>query len=493
MATVGQLAFGTEHTNICRNQLRSFRLKVLLSIGGWTGSVYFTDIAASSTTRANFVAAVVALYKKYNLDGIDLDWEYPGRVGDDCNHWSTADSANYLVLLKKLRAALPSGSLLTAAVPVNGITGPDGSALSDAKEFAAVFDWVNIMIYDIHGAWDSVSGPNAPFRALNDPTGSTFSVIQAIQLWQQTGFPASKIVVGTAFYGHSLTTTVDLSKNDPTNQYGAISSVVPPGDQTDAPWSDPCGLPAVYSGEWRWKYLRSQGVLTTPTTAASPWIRKYDTNAQTPWLFNPNTKIYISYDDPRSLAVKTAYTGCLGLKGVMAWELSQDNGELLAVLNTIKTISAGSDCVNYAINAGNLQTPPTNSTSKSSTSSIRSTSSRKSSTSSIRSTSTSTSKSSTSSIRTSTSTIISSKTSTKTSTSTSTAASTTSPIPTGCSTTGAMVCVAANSSPQYQECVSGSWLTLTCGANTVCQTNGDSIYCGFKTKRSSLRRRSLRG
>lgn len=98
---------------------------------------------------------------------------------------------------------------------------------------------------------------------------------------------------------------------------------------------DPGGL----SGIWRYGNLRSQGVLTTPTTAASPWIRRWDNVTQTPWLFNPTDKTFISYDDPESLAIKVNYAKCKGLGGLMVWSVDEDssNGELLAEVAKIKS------------------------------------------------------------------------------------------------------------------------------------------------------------
>jgi chitinase len=79
--------------------------------------------------------------------------------------------------------------------------------------------------------------------------------------------------------------------------------------------------------------LRSQGVLTSPTTAAAPWIRNFDEITQTPWLYNPTNKVYVSYDDPISLGVKTKHALSKDLAGLFVWSVEQDNGELLSAIN----------------------------------------------------------------------------------------------------------------------------------------------------------------
>lgn len=81
--------------------------------------------------------------------------------------------------------------------------------------------------------------------------------------------------------------------------------------------------------------MRSQGVLTGPTTAAAPWIRNFDPITQTPWLYNPNTKVYISYDDPISVGVKTQHVLDKDLAGLFVWSLEQDNGELIAAMQPV--------------------------------------------------------------------------------------------------------------------------------------------------------------
>lgn len=156
---------------------------------------------------------------------------------------------------------------------------------------------------------------------------------QSIDSWLNAKFPANKVVMGFPFYGRSLTTTVDMTQ-DPTNIYVTKSDEIPKGDRDDTPWSEPCpgALPTV-SGIWKYRNLRSQNVLTSPTTAGNGWIRYWDAPSQTPWLFNPTTSVFISYDDVESFKIKVDYALQKGLRGAMIWALDQDiNGELIDVL-----------------------------------------------------------------------------------------------------------------------------------------------------------------
>ncbi|KAI8871018.1 chitinase [Ramicandelaber brevisporus] len=318
--------------------------KVTISVGGWTGSFAFSPVVASKDLRTKFIDNVVNFLDLHFLDGVDLDWEYPGRLGDNCNKFDKVnDAPNFLLLLKELRAALDKKfgtdadkrKIITLAIRVQPFDGPDGP-IKDVRAYAEQVDFASIMAFDIGGGWSKTTAPLAPFR-YERGKGDAYSVVQAVNDWLKAGWPASKLVLGVPFYGRSVTTTVDMSK-DLANQYANKTMDVPHGDGEDAPWDDVCaGTGAVLSGVWSWKNMRSQGPLSGPTTAGAEWVRSVDPITKTPWLFNSRTNTYISYDDPDSLANKVSYADKMGLRGMMTWELHGDNNELLPVLNKIRS------------------------------------------------------------------------------------------------------------------------------------------------------------
>ncbi len=104
---------------------------------------------AESDSRSTFVKNIVSLYKKMGVDGVDIDWEYPGQEGDG-NKFSPDDTANYLLFLRALRKALPSKAKITAAVTPEPWVDETGSPAKDLKDFAEVLDWVLIMNYDVN-------------------------------------------------------------------------------------------------------------------------------------------------------------------------------------------------------------------------------------------------------------------------------------------------------------------------------------------------------
>lgn len=148
------------------------------------------------------------------------------------------------------------------------------------------------------------------------------------------------------------------------SQFQEIEAGAPKGDSDDAFWSDPyCNKePGGVSGIWKWTNLRKEGLLKDDfVTPGEGWQRNWDEVSQTPWLFNPETKNFISYDDPKSLNIKVEHALCEDLAGVMVWydnyfiiviffyynglinsiffwelrDIHQDNGELLDVVNRI--------------------------------------------------------------------------------------------------------------------------------------------------------------
>jgi chitinase len=127
-----------------------------------------------------------------------------------------------------------------------------------------------------------------------------------------------------------------------------VQSKPPKGDSYDAFWQDPyCSKdPGGMSGQWRFGNLISQGVLSSPTKAKKPWVRNWDSISQTPWLFNPSSKTFISYDDPQSIKVKVDYALCQDLNGVMVWSVDQDskNNDLLNAAYKVRTGSKPNSC-----------------------------------------------------------------------------------------------------------------------------------------------------
>ncbi|KAF9354976.1 hypothetical protein BGX26_007137 [Mortierella sp. AD094] len=334
-----------------------YNVPILMSIGGWTGSQTYSIVAADPNLRKTFINNAMVFVRNntlplyadtpdgWNMDGIDIDWEYPGRAGAICNTYTPQDAANYLQLLKELRAQMDlefptKHKYLTAAVRVQPFDDATGNPMSDVSAYVQYLDWISIMAYDIMGSWSNTTGGNAPFNTPSPP-GDPYSFVQAINAWKAAGWPLNKMVVGTAFYGRSLTTTVNMDTQNPITMYVPHTATTPkggPSDTNDVNFY--CNEGAVYSGLWKWKELRA-GVLTGgPTTPAAGWTRHWDNETQTPWLFQASSNTFISYDDVQSLTIKVNYVKQQGIRGVMLWDMSYDyNAELITVLNQVHCTS----------------------------------------------------------------------------------------------------------------------------------------------------------
>ncbi|KAJ2488452.1 hypothetical protein IWW37_004803 [Coemansia sp. RSA 2050] len=305
----------------------SHTTKLLVSLGGWTGSKHFSPILKDPKKRSHMIDEMTQWMQEFGLDGWDIDFEYPGRQGNSCHRFDAReDTPNFLQFLKDLRRRLDSEfgestKLITVATHFQPFSGPQGS-MSDVSEFASYVDYFNPMLYDFNGVWSDTTGPNAP---LDYAKGKAlqFSFKSSIQSWIDAGIPASKINAGLPFYGRTVTAHGDMASSP--DMYQPLSKTIPRGDGDDREESDiSCGGPKVFSGIWKYANLRSEGVLDTSDSAAAPWVRRYDNATNTPWLFNKETRDFVSYDDTTSINAKAGFAAEKGLAGVMIWPITND-------------------------------------------------------------------------------------------------------------------------------------------------------------------------
>jgi chitinase len=311
-------------------------VEALVSIGGWTGSIYFSSAVGNANNRTTFVKAVVDFAQKYKLDGVDFDWEYPGKPGIGCNTMSTSDSANFLSFLKELRQDPVGAKLrLTAAVGLTPFVGSDGNPMTDVSQFASVLDYIAIMNYDVWGSWSTGVGPNAPLDDSCAPTkaGSASSGVNA---WKSAGFPTSKIVLAIAAYGHSffVPTSSALDSSGSLAAYPQFDKArQPPGDSdggTNTPTTDQCGnTVSGNSGVFTFKGMISKGFLDASGGPAQGINYRFDTCSQTPFVYQPNAQTMISYDNQQSFAAKGKFINNNGLAGFAIWEISGDSNNVL--------------------------------------------------------------------------------------------------------------------------------------------------------------------
>ncbi|MDO4190678.1 MAG: glycosyl hydrolase family 18 protein [Bacteroidales bacterium] len=240
-------------------------LKVLLSIGGWT-SGGFSEMASTAETRSAFVASCCQIVDKFQLDGIDLDWEYPSS--DEAGITASPnDIDNFTSLIKELRMKLGATKLITIATIADALY-VDFAAIKDDV------DYVNVMMYD-------VARPpfhhSAVFRC---SLAGRITVEEALKAHEQAGLPKDKIVLGVPFYGHGIDKISDFI------DYADIEHL----DGYRYVWND---------------------------------------TAHVPCLLNNDDKIVLCFDDSASIAYKCQYVVDNAYKGIMYWETKCDNNKFL--------------------------------------------------------------------------------------------------------------------------------------------------------------------
>jgi chitinase len=281
-------------------------LRILISVGGWTWSNNFSDAALTAESRRRFTESAIGFLRRHDLDGIDIDWEYPGLRGNNNVH-RPEDRENFTAMMSELRQALDAEGraknrryLLTFAAGAS----PDFIAHTEMDKVQASVDFVNLMTYDFRTS-DPIAGHHANLY-LNPADTKQRSVDSAVREFIAAGVPPAKLVVGVPFYGRAW---ADI-KGEGTGPYQPGSR---PAERIET------------------KY----GSMSAALVDRGGFVRMWDSQAQAPYLWNKDTRTFISYDDPESMRLKSAYIRDHGLAGVMFWEYYGDTtGVLLDTLFT---------------------------------------------------------------------------------------------------------------------------------------------------------------
>lgn len=273
-------------------------LKIVLSIGGWDYSTYFSDAASTAARRETFAQSCLDLILAHDLDGVDLDWEYPVSGGTSGVIHRPQDKQNFTLLLKAIRQKLDQQARKDGRDYRLTIAGAAGSGYLNCIEpqaVAQVVDHIFLMTYDFYGPWSSRSGFNAPLYAPS--SAQSGSVDTAVTTWLSRGVAAEKLVLGMPLYGYI---------------YQGVSS-------------SGSGLNSGFSSARSVTYNALKETYLTD----SGYRQLRHSTAQVPYLYGRGS--FISYDDPTSMAAKAELARDYNLGGIGFWELSQDTaGELVS-------------------------------------------------------------------------------------------------------------------------------------------------------------------
>jgi chitinase len=280
-------------------------LQVLVSVGGWTWSGNFSDTVLTRQSRKRFIDSVVEFVDRYKLDGLDIDWEYPGMIGNG-NRFRPEDKRNFTLVLQELRARFNVEQHKLGRPLLLSFAAGSSSEFIAHTELGRVqryVDTVNLMAYDYYEPdSDKISGNHAPLYT--DPADpKRASADQSVKEFKRAGVPPRKLVLGVPFYGH-------VWGNVPPTDHGLFQ----PGVAVPNAFANYGNIVSS---------MLNQG-----------FTRYWDAAASVPYLYSEQKREFVSYEDTESLALKCAYIRRKGLGGVMFWDYTGDpTGALLNTIN----------------------------------------------------------------------------------------------------------------------------------------------------------------
>ncbi|MBS4201629.1 glycoside hydrolase family 18 protein [Bacillus sp. FJAT-49732] len=324
----GTVVLGAPATDLANlDKLKAFKkvnpqLKTLISIGGWSWSMNLSLVARTVETRKRFAESAVTFIQTLDMDGVDLDWEYPVGGGMRNNHHDPSDKQNFTLLLQEIRNALDKAEqkdgkkyLLTIASSA-GLSYLENTEL---EKVAHIVDYINIMTYDFNGSWSPITGHNAPL--FEDPKAVLYEVhphhvAAAVKGHIEHGVPPHKLVMGLPFYARSWGNCNPEDEEQLLENGGYLPCSGNGGGNLE---------PGTYDYNFLEKHVINQ----------NGFKRYWNNAAKVPYLYSKEKREFISYDDPDSLKEKVHFITENALAGAMIWELSEDD-QSQTLLSTIR-------------------------------------------------------------------------------------------------------------------------------------------------------------
>ena len=289
-------------------------LKVMVACGGW-GADGFSDAAFNDSTRHRFISSVNEMIEEFRIDGLDMDWEYPAipAAGTKARD---EDKQNFTLLMKGLKEMMnKTDRKQTLSFASAGWTRYyDNIEVQEVMRYA---DYMNIMTYDQVGGSSKMTGHHTPLGkiTLEDLKGnpaydfiqqrnarsnrkySPGSVDNIVEYCLDLDVDPKQMIIGAAFYGRAW-------KGVPPDNHGLYQ----PNKGVHIGWSAYRDILQNIEGK-------------------NGYTEHWDEVAQAPFLYNPSDSIFVSYDSPKSVALKTEYAIKNDLGGIMFWQLSNDSKE----------------------------------------------------------------------------------------------------------------------------------------------------------------------
>ncbi len=284
--------------NVVNQKKKYPKLKVLVSLGGWGGCETCSDVFSSKDARIEFAISTASIIESFNADGIDLDWEYPAISGYPGHSYKPEDRENFTDLLVQLRKHMKKNDILSFAA------GASSRFFENSIEWDKVMPLVNnvnLMTYDFYGSGSNKTGHHT---ALSSNEFQDSSAESSIEKLINLGVNPNQIFIGAAFYIKTFKNVLNI--NNGLNQ----------------------------SAEWNRSYNQINF-----EDVRSNFNFYWDTLAKSPYAYDSINKIFATFDDHKSIKLKSEYALNKKLGGIMFWQLMNDkkqNGLLKTMVNTIK-------------------------------------------------------------------------------------------------------------------------------------------------------------
>lgn len=265
-------------------------LKMMVSLGGWGGCEPCSQVFSTDAGRNTFAETAANLFREYNIDGIDLDWEYPAIEGYPGHRWDSTDKSSFTALVKILRSKMGSDKILSFAA------GGFESYLENSIEWDEVMphiDFVNLMTYDLVNGFSKVTGHHT---LLYDYLPDQQSVQKCVNNLLKKGVAAEKLIVGAAFYAR-------VWEQVAPDKHGLYSA-----------GNFKRGVPFKKFEE----YFAAD---------SSGFAYHWDKKAKAPFQYSRSKQLFATFDDERSIAAKVKFIRKMKLGGIMFWELRDDKYE----------------------------------------------------------------------------------------------------------------------------------------------------------------------
>ncbi len=280
----------------------------MISVGGWNNSQegVFENATATDAGLEKLANSMVSYMAQWNFDGLDIDWEYPD---------TEAEKAQFTKLIQSLRSKLDAQGLkddkyyqLSAAVTTNH----NNIQYINPAVTAPLLDSVNVMAYDIHGAFDPLTGHNAPLYENSHDEDKDLNVADTMTAYVETWqVPKAKLMMGIPYYGRGWghVPGTELIPGLPGMFNTGAASV-------KGAWDDADQL----TGTNPWYVLKQK-------LSTGEYTRYWDSESHVPYLYSKTKQEFLTYDDPQSIKEKVDYINAQGFGGAILWDISGDTPE----------------------------------------------------------------------------------------------------------------------------------------------------------------------